>query len=210
MDKLKNVFFVFFSVAFIWIFMSFIDVNIHDVLDLDCARWNLFVLVFPDEINPKEELQQCENVFEEEVVSETKEPLPTNVPIEKNKKSRANKRKRADKKDILALARIIQAENGGHKDDEALLLTGVVVMKRVKSDEYPDTIMGVISQRGQYATYEDGTFWNNPSKRSRRIARKILETDIADKYPDNLVFQAEFKQGSAVYKKLGYEYFCLL
>lgn len=69
--------------------------------------------------------------------------------------------------------------------------------------------MGVISQKGQYSTYADGKFWNKPSKRSMRIAKKILKTNIAEKYPDNLVFQAEFEQGRAVYKKLGYEYFCL-
>ena len=69
--------------------------------------------------------------------------------------------------------------------------------------------MGVISQKGQYSTYTDGKFWNEPSKRSMRIAKKILKTNIAERYPDNLVFQAEFRQGKSVYKKLGYEYFCL-
>ena len=112
-------------------------------------------------------------------------------------------------KDVLNLARIVHAENGGHEDDEALLLTGVVVLKRVKTKNYPNTIMGVISQKGQYSTYADGKFWNEPSKRSMRIAKKLLTTDIADKYPDNLVYQSEFRQGKAVYKKLGYEYFCL-
>ena len=132
---------------------------------------------------------------------------------EKKKKQKKQKKKQkksvVSNKDILNLARIIQAENGGHEDDEALLLTGVVVLKRVKSKHYPDTIMGVISQKGQYSTYADGKFWNNPSKRSMRIAKKILKTKIAEKYPDNLVFQAEFRQGKAIYRKLGYEYFCL-
>ena len=111
--------------------------------------------------------------------------------------------------DVLNLARIIHAENGGHEDDEALLLTGIVVLKRVKSKYYPDTIMGVISQSGQYSTYADGKFWNEPSKRSMRIAKRLLSTNIVHDYPDNLVFQAEFEQGRAIYKKLGYEYFCL-
>ena len=126
----------------------------------------------------------------------------------KNKKKKQKKRV-VSNKDVLSLARIIQAENGGHEDDEALLLTGVVVLNRVKSKHYPDTIMGVISQKGQYSTYADGKFLNEPSKRSMRIAKKLLSTNIVHDYPDNLVFQAEFEQGRAVYKKLGYEYFCL-
>ena len=124
-------------------------------------------------------------------------------------KQKKQKKNVAPNKDVMNLARIIQAENGGHEDDEALLLTGVVVLKRVKSKNYPDTIMGVISQKGQYSTYADGKFWNEPSKRSMRIAKKLLSTNIADDHPDNLVFQAEFSQGRSVYKKLGYEYFCL-
>ena len=137
-----------------------------------------------------------------DIAEETAEP--TKKPAKKKTKS-----KEVSENDILNLARIIQAENGGHEDDEALVLTGVVVLKRVKSDEYPDTIMGVISQKGQYSTYADGKFWNEPSKRSMIIAKKILKTNIAERYPDNLVFQAEFRQGKAIYEKLGNEYFCL-
>ncbi len=111
--------------------------------------------------------------------------------------------------DVMNLARIICAENGSHKDDEALCLTGVVVLKRMKSDEYPDTILGVVSQKGQYATWMDGSFYHQPNRRSIKIAKKLLTTNLAEKYPDNLVFQAEFKQGREVYRKLGHEYFCL-
>lgn len=194
-----------------WILLSFMDVNTHNMSDLNYAKWNMFVIMFPREDEQKEDTTQCDSALAKTVVSTTEEPIPTSKPKKKVKerKQKRNEKKKAKEKDILNLARIIQAENGGHKDDEALLLTGVVVMKRVKSDEYPDTIMGVVSQRGQYSTYADGKFWNNPSERSKRIARKILETDIVDKYPDNLVFQAEFKQGKVVYKKLGHEYFCL-
>lgn len=123
----------------------------------------------------------------------------------KNKK----REKEPNKNDLMNLARIINAENGGHKDDEALILTGVVVLKRVKSKCYPNTIIGVISQKGQYATWNNGRFQRKPNKRSVKIAKRLLTTDLANNYPDNLVFQSEFKQGKQVYKKLGYEYFCL-
>lgn len=185
-----------------WMVLSFFDINANNMTDHDYARWNFF-LVFVQEEQPKE------NRFLPIVNTEPKVEQMVCRKIEYKKVKKKRKKKSVPNKDVLNLARIIQAENGGHEDDEALVLTGVVVIKRVKSDEYPDTIMGVISQKGQYSTYADGKFWNKPSKRSMRIAKKILKTNIAERYPDNLVFQAEFRQGRAVYKKLGHEYFCL-
>ena len=185
-----------------WMLLSFFDINAHNMTDQDYARWNFF-LVFVQEEQPKED------EFLPIINTEPKIEQMVCRKIESKKVKKKQKKQRVSNKDVLNLARIIQAENGGHKDDEALLLTGVVVLKRVKTDEYPDTIMGVISQKGQYSTYADGKFWNEPSKRSMRIAKKLLSTDISDEYPDNLVFQAEFRQGRTVYKKLGYEYFCL-
>ena len=191
-----------------WMILSFFDINAHNMTDQDYAGWNLF-LIFDKDEQPKED---------EVLPIISTEPKVEQIvcrKIESRKYSREKKKQKKQKKnvdqnkDVMNLARIIHAENGGHEDDEALLLTGVVVLKRVKSNHYPDTIMGVISQNGQYSTYADGKFWNEPSKRSMRIAKKLLSTNIAHDYPDNLVFQAEFEQGRAIYKKLGYEYFCL-
>lgn len=183
----------------VWMVLSFFDINAHNMTDKKYETWNCFFMFF-GETNDKSERVSSYYVYD--IAEETAEP--TKKPAKKKAKS-----KEVRENDILNLARIIQAENGGHEDDEALLLTGVVVLKRVKSRHYPDTIMGVISQKGQYSTYADGKFWNEPSNRSMRIAKKILKTNIAERYPDNLVFQAEFEQGKSVYKKLGHEYFCL-
>ena len=199
MKKAEIVIFSICSAILLWTLLSLFDTNIHNTTDKKYETWNCFFMFF-GETNDKSERVSSYYVYD--IAEETAEP--TKKEDKKKKKS-----KEVSENDILNLARIIQAENGGHEDDEALLLTGVVVLKRVKSKYYPDTIMGVISQKGQYSTYADGKFWNKPSKRSMRIANKILKTNIAERYPDNLVFQAEFEQGRAVYKKLGYEYFCL-
>ena len=194
-----------------WMILSFFDINAHNMTDQDYAGWNLF-LIFAQDEQPKEDeflpIINTEPKIEQMVCRKIDSMKEIKKKKKKNKKKKQKKHV-VSNKDVLNLARIIQAENGGHEDDEALLLTGVVVLNRVKSKYYPDTIMGVISQNGQYSTYADGKFWNEPSKRSMRIAKKLLSTDIADDYPDNLVFQAEFRQGRVVYKKLGYEYFCL-
>ena len=194
-----------------WMLLSFFDINAHNMTDKNYARWNFFLVFVQDEQPKEDEFLPIINT-EPKIEQMVCRKIESNKASEKTKKQ--NKKKKQKKrvvsnKDVLNLARIIQAENGGHEDDEALLLTGVVVLKRVKAKNYPDTIMGVISQKGQYSTYEDGKFWNERSKRSMRIAKKLLSTDISDEYPDNLVFQAEFNQGKKVYKKLGNEYFCL-
>ena len=195
----------------VWMVLSFFDINAHNMTDQDYAGWNLF-LIFAQDEQPKEDeflpiINTEQNV--EQMVCRKIEVKKESAEKKKQNKKKKQKKRVMSNKDVLNLARIIQAENGGHEDDEALLLTGIVVLKRVKSRHYPDTITGVISQKGQYSTYADGKFWNEPSNRSMRIAKKLLSTDIADDYPDNLVFQAEFRQGKSVYKKLGYEYFCL-
>ena len=195
----------------VWMVLSFFDINAHNMTDQDYAGWNIF-LIFAQDEQPKEDeflpIINTEPKIEQMVCRKIESMKEIKKKKKQNKKKKQKKRV-VSNKDVLSLARIMQAENGGHEDDEALLLTGVVILKRVKSNHYPDTIIGVISQKGQYSTYADGKFWNEPSKRSMRIAKKLLSTDIADDYPDNLVFQAEFEQGRAVYKKLGYEYFCL-
>lgn len=191
-----------------WMILSFFDINAHNMTDQDYARWNLFLIFDRDEQPKEDEVLPIINT-ESKVEQMVCRKIDSRKESVEKKKQKKQKKNVAQNEDVLNLARIIQAENGGHEDDEALLLTGVVVLKRVKSKYYPDTIIGVISQKGQYSTYADGKFWNEPSKRSVKIAKKLLTTNIADDYPDNLVFQAEFEQGRAVYKKLGYEYFCL-
>ena len=192
----------------VWMVLSFFDINAHNMTDQDYAGWNIFLIFAQDEQPKEDEFLPIINT-EPKIEQMVCRKIESRKDSREKKKQKKQKKNVAPNKDVLNLARIIQAENGGHEDDEALLLTGIVVLKRVKSDEYPDTIMGVIQQKGQYSTYADGKFWNKPSKRSMRIAKKILKTNIAEKYPDNLVFQAEFRQGESVYKKLGYEYFCL-
>ena len=195
----------------VWMVLSFFDINAHNMTDQDYAGWNIFLIFAQDEQPKDDEFLPIINTEPkiEQMVYRKIESNKASGKKKKQKKQKKQKNNVVSNKDVMNLARIIQAENGGHEDDEALLLTGVVVLKRVKSKYYPDTIMGVISQKGQYSTYADGKFWNEPSKRSMRISKKLLSTDIADDYPDNLVFQAEFEQGRAVYKKLGHEYFCL-
>ena len=106
----------------------------------------------------------------------------------------------------MLLAKLLEAENGS-ASDECIYMTGVVVLKRVKSKAYPNTIYDVIHQKGQYSTASklDSI---NPSDKCLEIAEELLIYGVDD-YPDKLVFQSMFPQGSKTYAVLDGEYFCL-
>ena len=106
------------------------------------------------------------------------------------------------------LAQLMYAENGS-SEDEAILLTGIVALKRVKSNEYPNSLEEVISDDGQYLCYENGSIDCEPDDRCLEIAEEILRFSMEEDYPDNLVFQAEFAQGSEVFRHIGNQYFCI-
>jgi peptidoglycan hydrolase CwlO-like protein len=59
--------------------------------------------------------------------------------------------------DLAMLAAIIQCESGG-ESMEGKLAVGSVVMNRVRSSSYPNTIVGVIYQSGQFTPVASGRF----------------------------------------------------
>jgi hypothetical protein len=112
-----------------------------------------------------------------------------------------------DEKELEMLAHLIGGEAGADWcKDEMLYYVGSVVLNRVNSPYFPDTIEGVIFQKGQYACTWDGNYNRTPSERCYRIAEELLK--YGSVLPDNVVFQAEFKQGSGVYEKVQNMYFC--
>lgn len=111
-----------------------------------------------------------------------------------------------DENDLMLLAKLIYLENGSGSD-EIQLLTGNVVLNRVASKKYPNTIKEVIYQKGQYSITSKIKS-TKPSERAIKNARRLLEGERF--CPSNVVYQSRFKQGSGVYKKINGEYFCYL
>jgi len=110
--------------------------------------------------------------------------------------------------DEILLARLIYAEASA-TNEEDMYAVGTVVMNRVESDRFPNTLEGVIYQKGQYAcTFNGGSkkFNSEVPDRVKEIAREILEGKRT--LPENVIFQAQFKQGKGVYKKIGVHYYC--
>lgn len=106
--------------------------------------------------------------------------------------------------DFELLARVIEAEAGGESDYHKLCV-GTVVMNRVASDKYPDTIEGVIYQPGQYQCVTNSHINKDPSESSYEAAESIL--DGRRMFRSSVVYQAEFIQGKVV-EKVGNTYFC--
>lgn len=115
--------------------------------------------------------------------------------------------------DLLLMSRVVDVEAGSEwLTEEHRRLVASVVWNRMHSPEFPDAIYDVVYQKNQYAAA--GTEWFEmlqPSQESVQSALYVLRNgSIA---PASVVFQAEFRQGSGVYKTvedayLGTTYFC--
>lgn len=89
---------------------------------------------------------------------------------------------------------------------ETQIAVGSVVLNRVADSSYPNTLRGVIYQKGQYACTWDGNFDRTPTERNWAVARYLLEN--GSQIPANVVYQAQFRQGHGVYGKFGREILC--
>ena len=143
-----------------------------------------------------------------ETTAEAMRELPVIV-IETETEPEQETEPAVNQEDVDLLARLIEAEQGIVKDDEALYSCGSVVLNRVKSSEYPNTLYDVIYQTKpclQYACTKNKTINRPASERSLRIAEELLK--YGSTAPEDVVYQAEFKQGSGVWKHIGNTYFC--
>ena len=115
--------------------------------------------------------------------------------------------------DLMLLAKVIYAEAGSEfLSDEWKMCVGEVVLNRVASPEFPNTIYDVVYQQGQYQGARSGYIASlTPSERCIDIAKRLLNGERI--MEPSVVFQANFKQGSGVYKalydsRLGWTYSC--
>lgn len=121
--------------------------------------------------------------------------------------SKKPKKNKYSESDLSLLAHLIYAECGSSWcSDKMLYYAGSVVLNRVKSDRFPNSIHDVIYAHGQYAPTWNGAINKTPDKRAWRIAKDLIVNGSV--LPENVVFQAEFTQGSGVYEKVQNEYFC--
>ena len=75
--------------------------------------------------------------------------------------------------DVELLARLIHGEARG-EPYVGMVAVGAVVLNRVKSSKFPNTIAGVIYQSGAFDAVKDGQINLTPGEQSRRAARDAL------------------------------------
>lgn len=75
--------------------------------------------------------------------------------------------------DVELLARLIHGEARG-EPYVGMVAVGAVVLNRVKSSKFPNTIAGVIYQSGAFDAVADGQINLTPGEQSRRAARDAL------------------------------------
>lgn len=108
-----------------------------------------------------------------------------------------------EEEDLKLLAEVMYHENGSNSD-KCILYTGSVVLNRVTSKEFPNSIHDVLYQRGQYST--------TPMFFSKKIPNHIYDLAkelliFGSQLPQGYVFQAMFPQ-TKDYIKVETEYFC--
>ena len=104
--------------------------------------------------------------------------------------------------DVWYLSRVIQAESG-YCQREMMEGVGSVVLNRVADDRFPDSIPEVIQQPGQYSTLS----WlssQTPTEEVMEVTIDLLEN--GSKFPPEVVWQANFAQGSGTYQTLSTSY----
>lgn len=108
-------------------------------------------------------------------------------------------------KDLQIMAHVLAGEAQPYSDTEQRLV-GSVVLNRVEHDSYPDTIEGVVFQKGQYACTRDGNYYREPTERNWANAKWLLENGSI--LPEHVIYQSGGKQGKGVYLKTEHHYYC--
>jgi len=115
--------------------------------------------------------------------------------------------------DLFLVSKIMTAEAGSYwLSDEWKMAVGEVLLNRVASPEFPNTVEECIHQPGQYYPKNSSYFKKLlPWERETRLAWRLLEGERH--LEPSVVFQANFTQGGGTFKSfydkyLGWTYFC--
>ena len=115
--------------------------------------------------------------------------------------------------DLYLLAKLICAEAGSDwLSDDFRLCVGEVVLNRVDSPEFPNTVSEVVYQKGQYASASTASFAGLvPSQACVDVALRLMQGERL--MAPSVVFQSDHEQGEifSMYtdRRLGTTFFCV-
>lgn len=111
-----------------------------------------------------------------------------------------------EQSDIDLLARLMTAEQGYGADERDYYLAGSVVINRMNMERYPNTLQDVIYDDGQYQCVENGHINRPYDEVAYQVAEELLV--YGTEIPEDVIYQAEFIQGSDIYDKRNKTYYC--
>lgn len=120
-----------------------------------------------------------------------------------------------EEREILAII-VYQEAGADNCSDDTRLKVGTVFLNRVASDEFPDTFYEVATAKSQYGTlYWTGIQWPDRASDPREAHAVERAYEIADRllageraFDEDVIWQAEFPQGSEVVAYQDGIYFC--
>lgn len=143
------------------------------------------------------------------------EPTEPTTQVEKIEKVDTQQQTTTEQRsDLDILAAVIYYEAGsGECTDRHQQLVAQVVLNRVADSRYPNTVYGVVTQSGQYSTR--GLILSNAGADwipQRCYDNALLAMNGSVDCPQNVLYQANFIQGSGIYEEIytsySVSYFC--
>ena len=99
--------------------------------------------------------------------------------LEKKRKARKarerKKRKEKQRRERAILERIVEAE-AGDQDLKGRIMVANVIMNRVKSNHFPDTVKGVVFAHRQFSPIQNGSYYRvSVSEKTKQAVKKALK-----------------------------------
>ncbi len=122
---------------------------------------------------------------------------------------------KVDDSDLMYIATTVCEEAGGQSLESCYYVAQVIV-NRVKSKSFPDTVTGVLTQKGQYSHYTGNKGREWPSWATKEIKDKCIKAATAAatgtvpleyRMPRTVVYQSQFQQGK-IWKICEDHYYC--
>lgn len=147
--------------------------------------------------------EEAEEKTDEQVVVDEQATTKNSDKKEKKAKAAASKKKKEETVPVISLGanqkevllRIVEAEATG-EDIKGKMLVANVILNRVKSSQFPDTVKEVVFQKNgrttQFSPIADGRYWSvSISKSTREAVERVLNGE--DESQGALYFSARSK-----------------
>lgn len=203
-----------------FLYILFSDKEVTETSDNSNAQIEIqtFANLYNASVTPitiREETETTIGVVEETTKSESKitEKTIKNETRNENKKQKNETKKKNRNRwnitladyEIEILCQIVMLESGG-ESDKGQQAVAEVILNRMYSDLFPDTLEGVLSQNGQFVTW---SYRNsaNVTDTVRKNVKRVLQgkTNVL---PYNTLYFSVAPQNSKIQEQIGGHYFC--